>query len=252
MKSFEVCKSPVRPQRLVDVWLDAGREGREFSYLASAELGLQSGDLVRVRLRGRSMNGLVVGERELGSTELDGLQPVEALLQKAAVDPSWSRWLEQVALRCHLSSFRMLKAALPSRWLGQARSVGLAGGRKLWWVQCRDAADVEHPPTPRQQQLLDCLSEGGGGAWQKDLHAAGFRAGLLRPLEQSGRIERTQRRWDGETARTQEPLELPQSLKAEQAAAIEAYQALPEGAGLLLWGVTGSGKTEVYLQLAAD
>ena len=88
MKSFEVCKSPVRPQRLVDVWLDAGREGREFSYLASAELGLQSGDLVRVRLRGRSMNGLVVGERELGSTELDGLQPVEALLKKAAVDAS--------------------------------------------------------------------------------------------------------------------------------------------------------------------
>jgi primosomal protein N' (replication factor Y) len=45
---------------------------------------------------------------------------------------------------------------------------------------------------------------------------------------------------------------LPQSLKPEQAAAIEAYKALPEGAGLLLWGVTGSGKTEVYLQLAAD
>jgi primosomal protein N' (replication factor Y) len=45
---------------------------------------------------------------------------------------------------------------------------------------------------------------------------------------------------------------LPQSLKPEQLAAIEAYQALPEGAGLLLWGVTGSGKTEVYLQLAAD
>jgi primosomal protein N' (replication factor Y) len=45
---------------------------------------------------------------------------------------------------------------------------------------------------------------------------------------------------------------LPQSLKPEQAAAIESYQALPEGAGLLLWGVTGSGKTEVYLQLAAD
>jgi primosomal protein N' (replication factor Y) len=45
---------------------------------------------------------------------------------------------------------------------------------------------------------------------------------------------------------------LPQFLKPEQAAAIEAYQALPEGAGLLLWGVTGSGKTEVYLQLAAE
>ena len=252
MKSFEVCKSSLQPQALVDVWLEAGREGRAFSYLASASLGLRAGDLVRVRLRGRSMNGLVVAERELDSSVLEGLQPVEALLQKAAADPSWSRWLEQVALRCHLSSFRMVKAALPSGWLGQARSVGLTGGRQLWWVQCLEAADVEQQPTSRQQQLLDWLSEGGGGAWQKDLEAAGFGAGLLRPLERNGRIERTQRRWDGETARSSEPLELPQSLKPEQAEAIEAYQALPAGAGLLLWGVTGSGKTEVYLQLAAD
>ena len=153
MKSSEVCKLPLRPQRLVDVWLEAGRDGRSFSYRATAELGLQSGDLVRVRLRGRSMNGLVVSERALDSAGMEGLQPVEALLQKAAVDPSWSHWLEQVALRCHLSSFRMVKAALPSGWLGQARSVGLAGARQFWWVQCLDSADVEHRPTPRQQEL---------------------------------------------------------------------------------------------------
>ena len=97
MKSSEVCKLPLQPQRLVDVWLEAGRDGRSFSYRATAELGLQSGDLVRVRLRGRSMNGLVVSERELDSAGLENLQPVEALLQKAAVDPSWSHWLEPVS-----------------------------------------------------------------------------------------------------------------------------------------------------------
>ncbi len=252
MKSFEVCKLPLQSQRLVDVWLEAGREGRAFSYTAKPGMGLQVGDLVRVRLRGRSMNGLVVAEAALGSTALEGLQPVEALLQKAAVDPSWSLWLEQVALRCHLSAFRMLKAALPSGWLGQARSAGLAGGRHLWWVQRLEAPDDAHQPTPRQQQLLNWLSEGGGGAWQKDLDAAGFRVALLRPLELNGWIERQRRRWDGEPTPASEPLELPQSLKPEQADAIAAYQALAEGSGLLLWGVTGSGKTEVYLQLAAD
>ena len=87
MKSFEVCKSSLQPQTLVDVWLEAGREGRTFSYLASASLGLRAGDLVRVRLRGRSMNGLVVSERALDSAGMEGLQPVEALLQKSAVDP---------------------------------------------------------------------------------------------------------------------------------------------------------------------
>ena len=32
---------------------------------------------------------------------------------------------------------------------------------------------------------------------------------------------------------------------------VEAFSSQPDGGGMLLWGITGSGKTEVYLQLVA-
>ena len=45
--------------------------------------------------------------------------------------------------------------------------------------------------------------------------------------------------------------EAPRELTEEQQQAVELFEALEPGDGLLLWGITGSGKTEVYLQLAA-
>jgi primosomal protein N' (replication factor Y) len=47
-------------------------------------------------------------------------------------------------------------------------------------------------------------------------------------------------------------MEVPRTLTDEQTIAIETLKNQPEGGGVLLWGITGSGKTEVYLQLAAD
>ena len=46
--------------------------------------------------------------------------------------------------------------------------------------------------------------------------------------------------------------EAPRTLTDEQQVAIDIFKDQPNGGGLLLWGITGSGKTEVYLQLAAD
>ncbi|GIR75187.1 MAG: hypothetical protein CM15mP77_3440 [Synechococcus sp.] len=41
-----------------------------------------------------------------------------------------------------------------------------------------------------------------------------------------------------------------QALTSEQEQVMHSFKAIPEGEGMLLWGITGSGKTEVYLQLA--
>ena len=89
MKSSEVCKVLSRSRRCVEVWLEAGREGRSFSYASDPSMGLKPGDLVRVRLRGRAMHGLVVAEREWAEQDPQELQPVESLLQRAAVDSDW-------------------------------------------------------------------------------------------------------------------------------------------------------------------
>ena len=252
MKSSEDCKVQLLSCCSVDVWLEAGPQGRVFSYRAEPALALKSGDIVRVRLRGRAMNGLVVDCRSPQAADtLSALRPVEALLQRAAVDASWYDWLTHVAERCHISPFRMVKAALPAGWLGQARSNDLSSGRELWWIQLDEAAGVRTTATPRQREFLTWLSVQGGGCWQRDLAAAGFHPSLLRTLEAAGHLQRERRRAGLDAGHDHGPLEQARALTPEQQEALVTYGQLSPGAGMLLWGITGSGKTEVYLQLAA-
>ena len=246
----------------VDVWLEAGRDGRTFSYCDSLSLGVGLGDLVAVRLRGRRLQGLVTGCRlitaEANSADSDGrqLNPVEELVQRAAVDPSWRSWLDAMAVLCHTSPFRMLKAALPPGWLGQ-RPGSAPALRQLWWIERLEAADpCALPKATRQSALLAELERRGGGAWQRDLLAEGFQSGTVKSLESKGLIRRQRKSESGPRAPDQSAaraaeLELPRSLTDEQQSVVDRFQSLPEGGGLLLWGITGSGKTEVYLQLAA-
>ncbi len=240
---------------VVDVWLEAGRDGRTFSYCDRKKLDVHLGDLVQVSLRGRRLHGLVTACR----TQLEdcALQPVEALLQQAAVGPAWRLWLEEMAQHCHTSPFRMLKAALPPGWLGQ-RVMQTIKERRLWWVALNnnDASLDENLP-PRQAALVATLQELGGGAWQRDLGAAGFQSAIVQALIRRDRLVRELRPapeavHTSNSAGLLQPLEVPRHLTEEQRVAIDTFHDQPEGGGVLLWGITGSGKTEVYLQLAAE
>ena len=236
------------------MWLEAGREGQVFTYGLTAAQHVWPGDLVRVRLRGRPLHGLVVATREVSAESAEAPKrclAVEEMVQREAVASEWREWIESVAVRCHLSAFRTLKAALPAGWLGQARSLN---EKTLWWVSIREWENGQAEPvslTQRQQQLLDYLKGCGGGAWLRQVQAAGFSASPLQVLERHGLLQR--QRWPAALAvgSSVEGVEEPRDLTTEQGQVMDDFSDVAPGHGLLLWGITGSGKTEVYLQLAA-
>ncbi len=248
----------------MDVWLEAGREGQAFTYANPDGLTIGVGDLVRVRLQGRPHTGLVVATATSCPRDLQGkaILPVEAMLQSAAIDPLWQRLIERVADQCHTSLFRTLKSALPPGWLGQRRGpVGL-GRRQSWVHLCDPPAAVA--TSSRQQALLDLLTRHGGARPLRDLlQVDGFSRHLITSLEHRGLLERRSvragpagfRREDGDAnGRAGGPpmgLEPPRPPTEAQSVAVAAIGAAAAGQSLLLWGVTGSGKTEVYLQAAA-
>ena len=234
------------------MWLEAGRDGQVFTYGLTADQPVLPGDLVRVRLRGRPLHGLVVATREANAHSVDAEKrglAIEETVQREAVAPEWREWVESVAVRCHLSAFRTLKAALPAGWLGQARSLN---EQVLWWVSIRQLDGGEEVSlTKRQQQLIDYLKVSGGGAWLRQLQAAGFSSSPLQALERNGLVQRQRRSAALAVGSTVDDLEASRVLTTEQRQVIEDFSAVAPGHGLLLWGITGSGKTEIYLQLAA-
>ena len=251
----------------VDIWLNVGREGRCFTYRDSLQLGVDLGDLVRVRLRGRLMNGLVVRKRNssfssnpkqnISQNGTTALAHVEALVQQAAVDSQWREWLEDMATHCHISPFRMLKAALPPGWLGQSKLINTEV-KNLWWISLEKNSIQGRLLTKRQEDLEAFLRTRGGGAWQKELSKEGFSFGIIKTLISEGRVTRSKREFVRESDFSSEDidfvseqLEEQQTLTDEQVIAINTFDSTLPGSALLLWGVTGSGKTEVYLQLAA-
>jgi primosomal protein N' (replication factor Y) len=101
----------------------------------------------------------------------------------------------------------------------------------------------------RQRELYEAVEGMGGRAPVRHLvEQLGFSDALVRALAKSSlaRLEEAERVRDPFASMPATPP--PPHLTGDQAAALHAIQTLEPGAGALLFGVTGSGKTLVYLE----
>ena len=224
-----------------------------FTYANPEAAAVGVGDLVQVRLQGRRQCGLVVGLPDALPPGLDPgrLQPIEAVVQAAAVESHWRELIEAVAAQCHTSAFKTLRSALPPGWLGAGGGARRGQERPRWQVVLQGESEAERLGD-RQRALLALLQERGGAMAQEELTAQGFAAAVVRSLERRGLVAR-QARSQSIPPGPAAPGEAPaRTLTAAQAAAVAAVAQARPGSSLLLWGVTGAGKTEVYLQAAAQ
>ncbi|HEY9902931.1 MAG TPA: DEAD/DEAH box helicase family protein, partial [Candidatus Sericytochromatia bacterium] len=106
--------------------------------------------------------------------------------------------------------------------------------------------------TQRQREVLEVLRRRGGELWQSELlQTCNASSSILKTLEQKGCIVIQQQEVLRSSAEPTVGSDRPKALTSSQAEALVVINNLDGFAQVLLHGVTGSGKTEVYLQAIA-
>ena len=212
---------------------------------------IRIGSRVEVPLGTKRTTGFVVGFRNDAKTRQ--LKAIDALLDagEPALLPDivdLCRW----AAEYYIAPLgEMLRVALPANMSARAKpgaelrdAVGVRFDRFL--VLSREAG--EGPATPKQQAVIDLLKEG-------DRLANDFPPSVVATLARKGivRIERRPRRHDLDLFIGGAPAPMELTYSGEQRRAIDAIQsALGSFAPFLVEGVTGSGKTEVYVEVMRE
>jgi primosomal protein N' (replication factor Y) len=216
---------------------------------------------VRVPFGRRTTVGIVVETADHSDIDPAKLRSALELIDPAPVlDATLLALLRWCADYYHHPIGEVLAAALPKLAREGAPPVALCEYWHLTAAGAAARAADELRRAPKQRALLELLQQSGGSA-SADTIAARWPhwRGAAHALAARGWIASSQRPKDAEPAaepgqaRAAAAASLTQRLTAEQS---EAVAALAAAAGrfqtVLLHGITGSGKTEVYLHSVAD
>ena len=228
-----------------------------FDYRVGAATGLAPGARVRVPFGRRELVGLVLRLTDRSEVPADKLRDVRAVLDEPPLlAASDVRLLEWAASYYHHPIGEVMATALP-RLLREGRGPGAP--EPFWSLTAagREALAAGGGRAPRQRELLAALAAADGDCSEAALDAAcpGWRA-AARALLAKDQVQRElQRVAPVADDAAIVPRETPHVLTGAQQSAVTALceaVATGRGGGFLLDGVTGSGKTEVYLQAVAD
>ncbi|WP_129140257.1 primosomal protein N' [Modicisalibacter coralii] len=216
------------------------------------EGGWQPGLRVKVALGKREVVGIVVECRATSELPLDRLKPVTACLDAQPLPADWL-WLCRFTARYYQHALGdTLHQALPVL-LRQGRPLE-ARTRERWQLTeaGRNTPAERLGRARRQAELLELLRQHPRGVVGSVISAQGFTRSQLRALADKGLADSVEEPLTAAPAPRQGGLlaEPALTLNREQSAALaELHQGLDRFHPCLLQGVTGSGKTEVYLQL---
>ena len=248
----------------LEILLDIGSSNESFYYLDGNNLGAEVGDIVSVRLRGRLLNGLVISKKNFSTINKDESNItggksirylfVESILQKKIIDDSWREWIESLASFYMVSNLKMFKTAFPPGWIGKYKNFS-KGLKDQIWIETKKEFDIKkNGLTKKEFFLMNTLPEKGN--WQSELIKSGFNYTLINSMVSKNYLVKSKRKKNINTKlnsflndhiATKKP-----NLTNEQKIAFQEFQTMKPGDALLLWGETGSGKTEVYMRIAED
>lgn len=217
---------------------------RSFDYLAptAAQTTLGNGCRVRVPFGNRKVTGIVLGITTKSELPHSKLKTIDSIIDQTPLLPEalfelfvWAAHYYQHPIGDALAS------ALPALLRkGENPPQGEFG-----WTLSNHGKGLPETAlknAPRQQQLLNLLQTHNSISAEQ-LKANGLNNTIARELEKKGLIEKT-----ALVEAFQQPTESPLPLYPEQQQAVDAIDPA-RFACYLLHGATGSGKTEVYLQV---
>ncbi len=223
-----------------------------FDYLTSARLS--PGSRVLVPFGRRNVIGIVISSNK-PTTDLK-LKSVKSVLDtEPAIDPVMLRLLEWAANYYHYPLGEVLSAALPAQLRKAGPLTNPATEIQYSCVPNLDLAQSDQQLTraPRQKAIFELIKT---NQW---ISSSGLRVlagaspganlnGLLKSLESKNLI--TQRRHSPELSAVKTRA-FSDELTQDQRLAIDSVNdSLGQFASFVLHGITGSGKTEVYLHVA--
>lgn len=235
--------------RYANVIVDLSAEAvdRSFTYAVPDGMDARPGQLVEVPFGPRTIEGFVVSLSEACDLPPEKVRPIRRVSREEPVIlPDLMELAEWMHVRYLCNFVDALRLMLPSEMRG-----GRVRERRDRWARLNLADEAllafaaANPRAKKQIELLQRLRDGDIETARIDEKSA------LKALVDRGAVvlcEREHRRTPHTLtgdARTEDP-----ALLREQARAVEQLTAALSGGGrFLLHGVTGSGKTEVYIRV---